>query len=223
MSPLDNPVWNSLTTLHDGLAESHGALRRYPPDIAPFLATTASTLSAADLDALVRPAETMICVGFDAAIPDGWQRETFGPLLQMICESDVAVPDGPEIVPLDESHRAAILALTARVYPHYFRPRTPILGRYFGLFVDGTLAAMIGERMGLPGGREVSAVCTYPEHAGRGYARRLLTYLANDIRQSGATPFLHVSAENPRAVQLYEQNGWRVRTTLPFWSLTRSR
>ena len=76
----------------------------------------------------------------------------------------------PEIVPLGERERADALALTALVYPHYFRPRTMELGRYFGMYVDGRLAAMVGERLGAPDMREMSAICTHPDFRGRGLA-----------------------------------------------------
>ena len=37
------------------------------------------------------------------------------------------------------------------------------------------------------------------------------------------TPFLHVSHENVRARQLYEQLGYRHRRDIPFWSLYRAK
>ena len=36
-SPLDNPLWSSLSSLHSGLAITAGGLARYPAHIAPFL------------------------------------------------------------------------------------------------------------------------------------------------------------------------------------------
>jgi predicted GNAT family acetyltransferase len=105
------------------------------------------------------------------------------------------------------------------VYPHYFRPRTVDLGRYFGVFDGDLLVAMIGERMGMPGYREISAVCTHPDFTGRGLARRLLAFLARDIAVRGDTPFLHVSPANQRAVRLYEQNGFSTRITIRFAAL----
>mgnify|MGYP006350105477 FL=1 len=122
---------------------------------------------------------------------------------------------------LEARHREDVLALTARVYPHYFRRRTMELGRYFGIYVDGRLAAMIGERLGTDAHQEVSAICTHPDYLGRGYARRLTALLTNDILQQGRLPFLHVSYENLRAKQMYEQLGYRVRVDIPFWSLAR--
>jgi len=129
--------------------------------------------------------------------------------------------DGAPIVPLSEAQRADVLSLTALVYPHYFRARTMELGRYFGIHRDGQLAAMAGERLGTEHHQEISAVCTHPDHTGRGHARRLLAWLSNDILARGRMPFLHVSRDNQRAVQLYEQNGYTRRRTIPFWSLRR--
>jgi ribosomal protein S18 acetylase RimI-like enzyme len=154
-------------------------------------------------------------------VPAGWQVEAFRPLAQMVCEQPLEAVDGPEIVPLDETHRGDVLALTALVYPHYFRERTMDMGRYFGIYQDARLAAIIGERLGTDTYTEMSAICTHPDFNGRGYARRLTAMLANDTLARGHTPFLHVSHENSRAKRLYEQVGFRHRRDIGFWSLRR--
>ena len=112
-----------------------------------------------------------------------------------------------------------VLALAALVYAHYFRPRTTALGRYFGIYREGRLAAMIGERMATDDWQEISAVCTHPDFNGLGYARRLLAWLSNDNLARGRMPFLHVSRQNLRARQLYEENGYHDRCGIAFWSL----
>jgi len=220
---LDNPIWASLSTLHRSLAlEEPGALR-YPAEIAPFLGVPGhGPIGATALEQLVAPGETVYLVGPSPSVPPGWRLEDLGLLLQMVCAERLAEVPGPPIVPLTDAHRPSVLALTALVYPHYFRPRTMELGRYFGMLEGDRLAAMIGERMGAPGFREISAVCTHPDFTGRGYARRLLVFLTNDNLERGATPFLHVSSLNERAIALYEQNGYHTRREVPFWSLCRS-
>jgi predicted GNAT family acetyltransferase len=65
-------------------------------------------------------------------------------------------------------------------------------------------------------------VCTHPDHVGHGYARRLLGWLSNDVLARGRMPFLHVSQDNTRALELYERNGYRLRRTIGFWSLRRA-
>lgn len=95
------------------------------------------------------------------------------------------------------------------------------LGRYFGMYVDGRLAAMIGERLGAPGFREMSAICTHPQFGGRGHARRLTAFLTNRNLQEGQRPFLHVAYSNARAKALYEAMGYTLRRDIRFWALRR--
>ena len=96
------------------------------------------------------------------------------------------------------------------------------MGRYFGIYREGRLAAMIGERLGSDEHTELSAICTHPDFNGQGYARRLIAMLANDELERGRRPFLHVSRENPRALGLYERIGFRHRPGIGFWSLRRA-
>jgi predicted GNAT family acetyltransferase len=77
---------------------------------------------------------------------------------------------------------------------------------------DGRLIAMAGERMKLPGYTEVSAVCTDPNHRGKGYAALLSRTVATQILNRGQTPMLHAYANNTTAVRLYEELGFELRT-----------
>jgi len=221
MLELDNPFWSSLATRHRSIALRAGDAARYPPAYAPFLGVEHSGRADAALEHLVEPGESVYLLGMAPDAPAGWTQETFSPLAQMTCDERIEVIDGPEAIALSSVHRDDVLALTARVYPHYFRPRTMELGRYFGIYRDGRLAAMIGERLGTDTHQEISAICTDPAHTGRGYARRLLALLTNDNLERGRTPVLHVSRANARALALYERIGYRVRREIGFWSLTR--
>lgn len=219
---LDNPIWESLVSQHRPLALRQGAVARYPADVAPFLGVTADCTDAdAALATLVAPDETVLLLGPTPSVPGGWRLEGPTLLAQMVCPAPQAALDDAQIIALSEAHRADVLALTALVYPHYFRPHTMDLGRYFGIYQDGRLAAMIGERMSMDDWVEISAVCIHPDFNGRGYARQLLVWLSNDNLERGRTPFLHVSQANHRAIRLYEQNGYRLRREIPFWSLRR--
>src|SRR5690242_3168419 len=228
-SALDNPFWSSLRSIHCGLAiSSSNDAARYPPEFAPFLGAASADVGADEAIApLLAPDEAVLLLGVLPKLSGAWKLETFRPLAQMIRDEPLEVPDGPEIIALDESHRADVLALVALVYPHYFRPRTMELGRYFGIYVPDAngevrLAAMIGERLGTDTHTEMSAICTHPDFTGRGYARRLTAFLTNDTLARGRTPFLHVSYENPHAKSLYERMGYRLRRDIPFWALTRA-
>lgn len=220
---LDNPFWSALESIHRDVALRVGDVARYPAAYAPFLGVACADVPVAGtLDPLVAEGESVYLIGIAPARHAGWTLQAFRPLAQMVCDAPLMVSEGPDIVPLGEAQRDEVLALTALVYPHYFRERTMELGRYFGIYEDGRLAAMIGERMGSADSREMSAICTHPDFTGRGYARHLTAWLTNETLARGVQPFLHVSHENPRAKMLYEQLGYRVRRDIGFWSLTRS-
>lgn len=222
-SALDNPFWSSLRSRHRDIARRVGDVARFPAEYAPFLGVAhAHADVAAALVELVAPGESVYLLGVAPQAPAGWRVEALADLAQMVCSSPIDPVDGPDIIALTEAHRADVLALTALVYPHYFRPRTMDLGRYFGIYQDGQLAAMIGERLGTDAFQEMSAICTHPDFNGRGYARRLTAMLTNDTLRRGRTPYLHVSHQNLRAKRLYEQLGYRIRRNIPFWSLQRA-
>ena len=224
---LDNPFWASLRTRHAAIALGDGEVLRYPADYAPFLGVAHADVAPEHVAAWVAPGESVYSIGvlpkrFEGARSDGFRIRAYRPLAQMICETAPELPEGPEIVPLGEPHRDDVLALTALVYPHYFRARTMAMGRYFGIYREGRLAAMIGERLGTFDATEMSAICTHPEFNGLGYARRLTAMLTRHTLAAGRLPFLHVSYENPRAKSLYERMGYRLWADIGFWSLRRA-
>ena len=223
LAELDNPFWSALRSRHRDIALRRGEAARYPAAFAPFLGVASAQADvAAAIAALVGADESVYLLGVAPALPHGWVLDAFAPLAQMICPAPIAVVDGPAVIELTETHRADVLALTALVYPHYFRPRTMDMGRYFGLYREGRLAAMIGVRLGDDSHREMSAICTHPDFNGHGYTGHLTTWLTNDTLAQGRQPFLHVSYENPRALGLYERLGYRVRRDIGFWSLRRA-
>ena len=220
---LDNPIHAALTSLHRAHAVRAGVAVRHIADVAPFLAVPDGEGDVSDaLANLVPDGDAVYLLGVAPRVSDTWSLKAYAPLAQMVCDAPVAMPEGPEMIELGAAHRADVLELTALVYPHYFRARTMELGRYFGIYVDGRLAAMIGERLGSDTTREMSAICTHPDFLGRGYARRLTAMLTNQTLNRGVLPFLHVSYENARAKTLYEQMGYRLRRDLGFWSLRRA-
>lgn len=225
--PLDNPMWAALTTRQRRFALGTGLVRRYPREMAPFVAVERAAVDATvDLDALVEPGEAIYVVGVAPAWPHGWQVLATGSILQMLHAAPPAAP-GQRAAPVDdwtelgERDLPAMLALTAQVYPEFFRARTRDLGRYTGLWRDGTLAAMAGERLELDGLVEISAVCTHPAHTGRGYAAALMRVLMEGIGSRGAVPFLHVSDHNRRAINLYARLGFAERARLELWKVRR--
>ena len=137
------------------------------------------------------------------------------PLLQMIADSGTAHHDAANghagFVELGTPDSPEMIELTALTKPGPFGTRTHELGTYLGIRKDGKLVAMAGERLKVPGHTEVSAVCTHPEHTGKGYAAALMTEVMRRIRERGETPFLHVRQDNTRAIGVYKRLGFRER------------
>ncbi len=214
---LDIPIWSALATTQAGFAQGDATVRRFPRDIGPFIAVAPDVALAPPLAReLVEPGEAVNFVGHVPRLGPGWQVEHDEIVLQMVH----AGPLDPQsattaIVQLGDAHAEAMLALTALVYPGYFRRRTRVLGPYYGVLEGGRLAAMAGERMAMTGCSEISAVCTHPEHLGRGLAQQLVRHVAGAIRRRGLQPFLHVSARNARAIRVYEATGFELRRELP--------
>jgi ribosomal protein S18 acetylase RimI-like enzyme len=217
---LDNPVWHSLTTQHAALAIAATGAAKYPPTIAPFAAVgDVPDRAALQLTSLIEDGESVYLVGVAPEPPPRWSLEPQKPCVQMICYTPPAEIPGPPVTEMSALQRDDMLALTALVFPGFFRPRTLEMGRYLGIYDDGRLAAMAGERMRLDGFQEISAVCTHPAYTGRGYAQRLVSLVCRDAFERGFVPFLHVYQDNVRAIAVYRQLGFTDRINMPLWSL----
>ncbi len=228
MHALDNVIWQALTTRDSAFAEGTGRARRFMREV-----TSLTAFEREGPEGYAALAE-LVGAGGTAALfleqvykaRGGWEMLAEAPLLQMVCEGDglpkrwaESVPV-PEIVRLGAADSPEMMELTSLTKPGPFGRRTHELGTYLGIRVEGKLVAMAGERLKVPGYTEVSAVCTHPEHAGKGYARMLMLEVMRGIRERGETPFLHVRRDNARAIALYERIGFRTRV-MPHFALLR--
>ena len=217
---LDNAVWASLATHHARFAIRNGQAARYLPDISPITATANTTISAAvldDLAGIVAKGEPIL-VGGDILPPDavGWTVRGQGVVLQMVSDHPIDEGEtGETLVDLNASDVPEIRDLIKLTEPGPFEQRTIELGHYIGIHKEGRLVAMAGERLHLPGYREISAVCTHPDFQGKGYAGLLVSRLVNENWQRGDVPFLHVGSTNMRARELYERLHFRLRREFP--------
>jgi ribosomal protein S18 acetylase RimI-like enzyme len=210
---LDNAIWHALNTTHARFAEGDDLARRYPVAMCP-LAAIASPSPAAyrRLAGLVQPGGVAALVSdVPPAAPEGWTLIWALELAQMVADSFHPAGKSHSFVELGQGDVPAMMELCTLTRPGPFGPRTHELGTYLGVKVEGALVAMGGERMRLPGFTEISAVCTHPEHRGRGYAQALVTELARQIKKRGETPFLHVKTDNTDAIHVYEKLGFHTR------------
>lgn len=130
-----------------------------------------------------------------------------------------AVPEhAPDsrIVLLGEADWPEMRELALGTKPGPWQIQTPRYGDYYGIRIDGRLAAMAGERMQVPGMAEVSGVCAWPEYRGQGLATALIWHVMQGFTARGDRPFLHSYAHKTEAIRLYERLGFRKRAELNF-------
>jgi GNAT superfamily N-acetyltransferase len=212
---LANPMWSSLTSSHAGFAHTSGALKRFDADVAPFCAV-ADEGASIDPSSGVKAGEVVYFLGTVPHLPASWSVLGESAVLQMVHAGAAPETHGPDAPALVAADSAAMLELTALVYPEFFRGRTSALGKYIGVHGLGRLRAMAGQRLACTGYREISAVCTHPDDRRQGHAARLISQLSRDIIADGDIPFLHVSATNQRAWELYEALGFSASRELRF-------
>jgi ribosomal protein S18 acetylase RimI-like enzyme len=228
MHPLDNVIWQALTTRQAEFAEALGQARRFMPEVTSLCGfLEPSEQGYESLAALAGPGGTAAVFLDEPYQPHpGWDHVGGAPLLQMVCENGNggrrSQPGESEPVELNSSDVPEMLELAALTKPGPFGKRTRELGNYIGIRRDGELVAMAGERMRVPGHAEVSAVCTHPEHTGKGYAQMLMSEVMRRIRERGETPFLHVRQDNTRAIKIYERLGFRTRVVRHYAVLRRT-
>jgi GNAT superfamily N-acetyltransferase len=207
---LGNVFWHALAGEQSNIALGSGAARRYARGFSPMLGFAdqhapdfAAVTPHCDLD------EHFYVQGWSGSAPDGWQVEIDASMFLMTWKREMPAHDeAAEAMALHAGHAEEMVALATLTNPGPFGPRTLEMGEYFGLFEDGRLIAMAGERMHAGRYREVSGVCTHPDFQGRGLARRLTLKVLRRQMQRGQVPFLHVMSHNSGAHTLYQRLGF---------------
>lgn len=219
---LTNPIWSALTSDNASLGTGTDQVRLFDSDVAPFagLASDTSENFQALFDlvengrtiVLFSPKQEMDSLPFEAVVKV--------PGYQMVFEAELPNAD-PEssLVPLTEKNIPKMLALTQLAQPGPFAERTIAFGGYLGIFDGGQLVSMGGQRLKSPGFVEISAVCSHPDHSGKGYARKIVNAVVRDIISSGNRAYLHVRSDNTRAVELYRRMGFAIRRDMNFYVL----
>ncbi|MGY3088717.1 ribosomal protein S18 acetylase RimI-like enzyme [Hymenobacter sp. UYAg731] len=222
---LDNPVWNALISGNEPLANGTAQVKYFAEDVSPFVGFETFTPQAFDaLHALV-PAERVLGVvsPVPMVIPPQWQVVQQMQVGQMVQERPGAdIPDSPPAMLLGPAQVPAMLALTRQTNPGPFFPNTIAFGHYEGIYEGNELVAMAGQRMNPAPYAEISAVCTHPDHLGRGYAGQLIQRQAQRIIAAAGIPFLHVKADNTRAIQLYQHLGFVARKEMSFYIIRKN-
>jgi ribosomal protein S18 acetylase RimI-like enzyme len=207
---LDNIMWHALSGPHKKFSAGTDQARRYARGFSPIVGFP--DIARPDFAALVAVCdrdEKFYCDGWSGAVPSGWGIEAESTMFKMAWERDTVDDEAADAIPLTAEHASQALDLATLTRPGPFGIRTIELGEYFGYFVGSKLVAMAGERTLAAGLREISGVCTHPDHQSRGYAHRLMTKLIHRELARRETPFLHVMHNNTLAHEFYLRMGFR--------------
>lgn len=224
-SELNNPVYNALLTGDATRSFGTDRVKFFDEEVSPFAGFHEDYQRGFDdLLELLPPARGILhATPRKMAPPKGWRIAVEIEGLQFVFD-EKRLPGETDIspVPLGYSHVEQMMELAALTKPGPFNRRTIDFGHYFGFFEQGTLVAMTGQRLHLSEYSEVSAVCTHPDFLGRGLAAALIIHQLHLIKSQGKQAFLHVRADNSRAIALYERLGFFVSRPMFFYFMKRT-
>ena len=221
MHKLDNPAWNALNESHHAYARGNDRIQFYRPEFAPFGGVKTGDDSSEIHDNYIPENDFCYLIGELPPLPPQYVLEKQLVCLQMICPEPVDLDIAADIRQLGDAEAADLTALINLVQPGYFREKTRLMGNYYGIYQNGMLVAVTGERMRMEGFTEISAVVTHPGFTGKGLAGQLVAHAVNKNLAEHQVPFLHVTEDNARAIGLYEKLGFRTRRKMNFWKIVR--
>ncbi len=216
---LDNPVWHSLSETHKRFAIEYSNMKFYQPVYCPFGGITTTTHSTDTMLKYASLIDNFYIVGEQPLLSNNLAIKKELVCLQMICHEKIQTESTETILKLTEEQSRTLYDLVNRVQPGYFRQKTSWLGDYFGIFKNGELVAVTGERMKMNEYTEVSAVVTHPYHTGKGYASQLIAHTINSIFNQNKIPYLHVAETNHGAIHVYQKLGFKLRRKISFWNI----
>jgi ribosomal protein S18 acetylase RimI-like enzyme len=219
---LENPVFNALRTGDRHLGLGNERVKFFDEAVSPFAGFEANNEKGfQELHELLPPGRRILyAIPSFITIPGGWRSAHEIKGVQFIYEAaTLSQHEFPGIVPLTSQHAEEMVQLAKLTKPGPFATRTIEFGSYYGIFEKEKLVAMTGQRLHVDHYTEISAVCTHPDHLGKGYARHLLRHQLAIILRQGQRPFLHVREDNERAIAIYQQLGFRVSRPMIFYFL----
>jgi|SRR6185437_5552467 len=219
---LDNPAWNAMLSGNSHLALGSEQVKFFPEDIGPFAGLKKyDEQSFFKLYNLIPPGRIIAIPNSNLLfIPEYWKVKDRFDVPQLTFNfNKLPSISFLEIVPLTQKDVMQMIALTKLTEPGPFLKRTIEFGNYTGIFHSGELVAMAGQRMHANEYIEISAVCTHPDHLGKGYGSSLINNQVQKIVKEGNIPFLHVKADNVHAINLYKRLGFTVRKNINIYVL----
>lgn len=217
---LDNLVWYSLSETHQHFAIEYNNIKFYHPDYCSFGGFNQIENISTPIAEYATMSDSFFIVGEKPMLPSSLKLKNELICNQMVINNTIDIGIKEDIVELGEANTDDLLQLVNLVQPGYFKRKTSLLGRYYGIFKNNELIAVAGERMKMNEYTEVSAVITHPNHTENGYAKQLVAHTVNNIFNQKKLPYLHVAETNAGAIKLYENLGFRTRRKISFWNIT---
>jgi len=218
---LDNPVWYSLSESHEKFSIDFDRVKFYHPDYCPFGGFKTRNDISKQIDKYATLVDNFFIVGEKPELPASLKMKKELVCLQMVIHERINLDDAENIVALSADYADLLFQLVNLVQPGYFKIKTALLGNYFGIFRNGELVSVAGERMAMNDAVEVSAIVTHPAHTRQGHAKQLIAHTVNNILNRGKIPYLHVVENNIAAITLYEKLGFTTRRKISFWHVTK--
>jgi len=216
---LKNPVWYSLIETHNKYAIEFDGVQFYNPDICTFgsfldeaKTTKASINYIKESDNFFFVLENKNPKVLDTRV--FLEKKIDG--CQMVLNKLMDTTITEEIVLLDNSHVEEVYDLIQLVMPGYYKRRTFEMGDFFGIFKNGKLVSISGQRLQTNHFIEVSSVVTHPNFTRKGLAGQLIYHTTKEILKVNKTPILHTNKGN-LAIPLYEKLGYELTRDMNWW------
>lgn len=216
---LKNPVWHSLNETHQKFLIAYDGVQFYDSEINNFGAffDTHKTADASNNYANLSEKFFFVSENQTPIIDNNrvvLEKKING--CQMVLEKLIDVNITEEIVLLSKKHIDEVYDLIWLVMPGFYQKRGFEMGNFYGIFKEGKLISISGQRMQTHDFIEISSVVTHPDYTRKGYAKQLIFHTTKEILKENKLPILHTNKGN-KAIPLYEKLGYTITRDMNWW------